>query len=222
MANSIFEATGLLMLNKVTPVIKAFFGCFNLDENYPDNGKFYIAESSETASPVWNDIMNSVSDLVHDLGLTIQDEREDIMQNLLQALVVHFGLEGDEVLENFIENSDFNSDSNANVHDLFWLCCRFNDGHDLQAIEWEGCWHCDKLKLNEFGGYGLYASRNLDIESNSPGFLDSARSIDSAIAAGDLDKASIFVKKIMDTLIESISDKNARNAIAEKIGYVLA
>ncbi len=35
MANNYYEATGLLSLERVTPVIVALFGAFHLDANYP-------------------------------------------------------------------------------------------------------------------------------------------------------------------------------------------
>src|SRR3546814_10790690 len=39
MANHYCEGTGVLVLERVTPVIKALFGAFALDQNYPGNGR---------------------------------------------------------------------------------------------------------------------------------------------------------------------------------------
>lgn len=38
MANNYYEATGVLVLDRVTPVIQALFGTFALDESHPGNG----------------------------------------------------------------------------------------------------------------------------------------------------------------------------------------
>lgn len=43
MANNHYEATGVLVLDRVTPVIRALFGGFQLDADYPGNGDAYIA-----------------------------------------------------------------------------------------------------------------------------------------------------------------------------------
>ena len=39
MANTYFDATGVLVLDRVTPVITTLFGGFKLDEAYPGNGE---------------------------------------------------------------------------------------------------------------------------------------------------------------------------------------
>ncbi|BGD46986.1 TPA: hypothetical protein ACSQFP_003713 [Pseudomonas aeruginosa] len=58
MANNYYEGTGVLVLNRVTPVIKALFGAFALDENHPGNGQAYIAQIAETNDPRWTDVLS--------------------------------------------------------------------------------------------------------------------------------------------------------------------
>jgi len=38
MSNNYSDATGVLVLDRITPVITALFGGFNLDETYPGDG----------------------------------------------------------------------------------------------------------------------------------------------------------------------------------------
>jgi len=52
MANNYYEATGVLVLDRVTPVIQALFGAFALDESHPGNGQAYIAQIAETTNPL--------------------------------------------------------------------------------------------------------------------------------------------------------------------------
>ena len=52
MANNYYEATGVLVLDRVTPVIQALFGAFALDESHPGNGQAYIAQIAETTRKV--------------------------------------------------------------------------------------------------------------------------------------------------------------------------
>lgn len=47
MANNYYEATGVLILDEVTPVITALFDAFNLDPDFPGNGQAYIASNPD-------------------------------------------------------------------------------------------------------------------------------------------------------------------------------
>lgn len=51
MANNYYDATGVLVLERVTPVITTLFGAFNLDADYPGNGQAYIARIAESNDP---------------------------------------------------------------------------------------------------------------------------------------------------------------------------
>ena len=60
MANNYYEATGVLVLDRVTPVIQALFSAFALDESHPGNGQAYIAQiagppirNGRTCSMAW-------------------------------------------------------------------------------------------------------------------------------------------------------------------------
>jgi hypothetical protein len=46
MAQNYYDGTGVLVLDKVTPVIRGLFGLFRLDETYPGDGRVYIGVSS--------------------------------------------------------------------------------------------------------------------------------------------------------------------------------
>ena len=63
MANNYYEATGVLVLDRVTPVIQALFGAFALDESHPGNGQAYIAQIAETTNPQWPDVLDGLEDL---------------------------------------------------------------------------------------------------------------------------------------------------------------
>ena len=63
MANNYYEGTGVLVLDHVTPVIKALFGTFALDESHPGNGQAYIALIAETNDPRWTDVLDGLEEL---------------------------------------------------------------------------------------------------------------------------------------------------------------
>ncbi|GHU04838.1 hypothetical protein FACS1894158_05990 [Betaproteobacteria bacterium] len=77
MANNYYDATGVLVLSQVTPVIKALFGAFHLDETYPGDGQAYIARISESNNPLWDDVQDGLADLAVELGLYVFQNRPE-------------------------------------------------------------------------------------------------------------------------------------------------
>src|SRR5471032_878250 len=98
MANNYYDMTGVLVLNKVTPVIKALFGPFNLDETYPSNGQAYIANISESSNCSWDAVLENLQDLTAELDLALPDDAEDNVAEHLRLLAVHFSAVQEEGL----------------------------------------------------------------------------------------------------------------------------
>ena len=103
MANNYYEGTGVLVLDHVTPVIKALFGAFRLDEHHPSNGQAYIAQIAETNNPRWTDVLDGLENLAAQLGIPMPDDEELSIPPLLERLAAHFGADQDGELENLIE-----------------------------------------------------------------------------------------------------------------------
>src|SRR5690606_21978175 len=98
MANNYFTMTGVLVLNKVTPIIRALFDPFALDENTGGEGKAYIAEIAEVNSCTWDDVLENLLKYCkeHDLKLDNDDpeSQADCMEDVLNILADHFGAIG--------------------------------------------------------------------------------------------------------------------------------
>lgn len=159
MANNYYEATGVLVLDRVTPVIQALFGAFALDESHPGNGQAYIAQIAETTNPQWPDVLDGLEDLATQLGIPMPDDEGLSIPPLLELLAVHFRADEDEELGNLIDRHSF--EDTADLDALFLIATRFDDGHHLTAIQFEGCWYCSKPRLFEFGGNGCYLTRGI-------------------------------------------------------------
>lgn len=71
MANNYYDATGVLVLDRVTPVITALFGGFKLDASHPGDGQAYIALVAEDNNPSWEDLCEGLSELATSLGLPL-------------------------------------------------------------------------------------------------------------------------------------------------------
>ena len=122
MANNYYEATGVLVLDRVTPVIQALFGAFALDESHPGNGQAYIAQIAETTNPQWPDVLDGLEDLATQLGIPMPDDEGLSIPPLLELLAVHFGADEDEELGNLIERHSF--EDTADLDALFLIATR--------------------------------------------------------------------------------------------------
>lgn len=220
MANNYYDATGVLVLDRVTPVIKALFGAFGLDENYPGNGQAYIAQIAETTDPQWSDVLDGLEDLAVQLGIPMPDDEELSIPPLLEQLAAHFGVEQDKELENLIEHDQF--EDAADLETLFLIATRFDDGHHLTAIQFEGCWHCSKPRLFEFGGNGCYLSREIEVFRSSSQALQLGVRLRNAIVAADLEGASALIVQEAASLLAGVNDEPFRMKLRQRVAERLA
>ncbi|EOE7418314.1 MULTISPECIES: hypothetical protein [Gammaproteobacteria] len=220
MANNYYEGTGVLVLDRVTPVIKALFTTFALDETYPGNGQAYIAQIAETNIPQWDDVLESLADLAATLGLDLPGQEDDSpLAGVLGILAEHFGVDQDEELENLIEHHQFAD--NADLEALLLIATCFDDGHHLSAIQFEGCWYCSKPRLFDFGGNGCYLSREVQVFRTSSQALQLGDQLRKTILAADIEEASALIALEAANLLAGINDEhfrlNVRHRVAERL-----
>ncbi|WP_338807024.1 hypothetical protein V8U11_08160 [Pseudomonas chlororaphis] len=227
MANIYYDATGVLILDRVTPVITALFGGFMLDANYPGNGQAYIARIAEDNSPSWDCVLDGLLDLAAQLDLPAPDmgdagdggdadpDREPLINVILDLIADHFGAGENEELANLIERHGFEND--ADLEALFLIATCFNDGHNLTAIQFEGCWRCSKPRLFEFGGDGRFLSREVRVYSTSPTALQLGDGLRNAIVAGDFNATAALIEQQTQALIAGIQDKHIRMLVVQRV-----
>lgn len=220
MANNYYEGTGVLVLDHVTPVIKALFGTFALDESHPGNGQAYIALIAETNDPRWTDVLDGLENLAAQLGIPMPDDEELSIPPLLERLAAHFGADQDGELENLIEHHQF--EDSADLEALLLIASRFDDGHHLTAIQFEGCWYCSKPRLFEFGGHGCYLSREVQVFRTSSQALQLGDQLRKAIVATDIEEASALIALEAANLLAGINDEHFRLSVRHRVAERLA
>jgi len=219
MANNYFDATGVLVLNRVTPVIRALFSGFKLDESYPGDGEAYIARISEDGDPQWADILDKLVQLAGDLGVPIPATDDPPMERCLVALAGYFRVEEDEALDHLIEHHAF--DDTPDLEALFLIATRFEDGHGLSAIRLEASWYCSKPRLFEFGGQGLFLSREFTHRCESSQGWELGQAVHSSLVAGDFDAVAALLARKMTELLNGISGATARTTVRQKLAQRL-
>lgn len=101
------------------------------------------------------------------------------------------------------------------------IATRFDDGHNLTAIQFEGCWYCSKPRLFEFGGNGCYLSREVQVFRTSSQALQLGDQLRNTILAADIEEASALIALEAANLLAGITDEqfrlNVRHRIAERL-----
>ncbi|CAD5366622.1 conserved hypothetical protein [Rubrivivax sp. A210] len=222
MSNTYYDQTGVLCLQTITPVIKALFGGLSLDPDYPGNGEVYFRKMAEVDSHTWDDVVDELDDLARSLGIDLEsaDPDESEEDTLLWKLAAHFGVGEDEVLAALIEASTFEGD--ADLESLFVIAQAFDDGHGLTAIRFEGCWHCDKPRLFEFGGDGGYIGRSASVQGSSTEFLRLGEEIDAALGKSDVDGAAEVLQRHIAGILAGIDADTTRTALRASMAALLA
>lgn len=222
MANNYYDATGVLVLDQVTPVISALFGRFRLDPTYPGDGKIYIARLSEYHIPQWNDVLVDLMALAAQLDLPAPDLAEEeegggdlAIEVALDLLASHFGAEQNTDLQALIEHHEFQEE--ADLEALFAIATAFDDGHHLVAIEFEGSWYCSKPRLFEFGGAGCYLSREVRLFRGSSTVLPLGQALRAAIVANDPEAAAALIAKETQSLLVGISNDHFRMRAVQRV-----
>ena len=219
MANNYYDGTGVLVLDHVTPVITALFGDFLLDPDWPGDGQAYIARLSETNDPKWSDVCDGLTDLAAQLDLPCPENHDVSIDVLLRLLAGHFGADNDDGSN--LLTITLPLDDDASLETLFLIALRLDDGHGLRAIQFEGCWHCSKPRLFEFGGDGAYISREVIHYGNSCEPVEFGHDLREALVARDLDSATATLATSVRKTLAGISDYVARETLTLQLAALL-
>lgn len=220
MANSYYDCTGVLVLGKVTPVIEALFGAFNLKESESGNGEVSFAKISESDDLTWDDLLDNFEELIEQLALPGPDVGFDTVGEYLDILANHFGAAEDKFILDLIGKLDF--EDNPDLATLFAIAARFDDGHGIKAMKLEGCWHSDRHSLFAFGGDGEYHSQNFRYSVSSSRARELGEAVDAALVDNDLDTAASRLMNEVEGMLKSVTDETIRDQLTAKLGQLIS
>lgn len=220
MANSYTNTTGVLVLEKVTPLITALFGAFSMDPASPGNGQVYIASIAGKAEPTWTDIHERLAALMVELGVQRTGDTEETVAMDLFALAEHYKIDDPEFFR-VLDSLTFDECESPDLQVLLDLANWLDDGHGLKAIKLESSWGSDKPNLFEFGGAGEYFGRHISVRSASAAALSIGEELDAALEAGNLDAvAARFVAQI-GGILNGLTDASIADPLRVKLGRSL-
>ncbi len=219
MANNYYDATGVLVLEKVTPIISALFGGYNLDTSYPGDGAAYIALIAEDNDPGWDGVLYELLDLAEELNITIDDGDDPNIQTVLAAFAGFFGKIDDSELVELIKSHNFEHE--ADLEQLFLIASCFNDGHNLTAIKFEGCWRSDKARLFEFGGNTFLISQSFNFATDTTSSLGIFTRLYQTLTDGEIDAAATEIANVTTRLLAGIADPEIRTTLRKLVADYL-
>ena len=218
MANNYYDGTGVLVLDAVTPIINALFEGYALDADYPGSGDAYIALVAESNSPDWDDIMQNLLDLAEARNIPVSNRDEPTIQSVLRDFA-NFFCPSDQgrlaQLLHLIEHHTF--DNEADLEELFLIATCFNDGHNLTAVKFEGCWHCDKPRLFEFGGNSIFISRRLNLSIDTSRPLEMFDNLHQALVDNDLPAAAALIVNETTRLLAGVFNPDTQAALRKLV-----
>ena len=220
MADNYYDMTGTITLDKVTPVIKALFGPFELDENYPGDGTVYIANIAENSNCSWDEVLDNLQVLASSLGLTPPGNAERNVENYFRVLARHFGVDKNPEIDRLIEDKSF--DGEASVETLFALALHFDDGHGIKAVQTEGSWHCSRPHLGAFGGCGEFHGRHVSVARSSQQAARLGDELDAALDANQFDRAAQCILDDLTSTLNGVASNEARRATTSKLRELLS
>lgn len=201
MANTYSDATGVLLFNgpaKISPVIRMLFSPFKLDDSDSDDHERYVAVLSEDNNYDWDTYIDEVMDAAErDFDITFEEGIPAV--DVVKAIGAHFNAD----LGSVIASIDF--DNSVLLSDLVALALLLKDGHNLVGLSLEGCWHCDRPMLWDFGGWSTYASARYILALSTADISAFARAMDANIAEGVASAAKslgVFVKELIDGIVD--------------------
>lgn len=216
MATINFVWTGTLSLVKITPVIKALFGCFNLGDSINPSGEIYIAKGKDDDTS-WASVTEKLQEQCYDLGMDLPDFE---ISELLLALAGHCGIADLAELKALFADWDFDAD--ADLGDLFEVAKRMDDGHGLSLIKMEGASYCARMIEGEFGGHSRFIGKHVDTGTQSSAGLVLGEKVESSLAAGNIEAAALAILSNALWHINDILDPQMRDQVKAKVSEQLA
>jgi hypothetical protein len=219
-----YNASGVLILDRVTPVIRALFGVYPLDENSLYRREAYFTQVSGTNEPLWSGVLAGLTGLAAELGLVLSDQCASSIPTVLSALAEHFGTGEEEEMKSLLQHYDFHGGTNLDV--LFLIATRLNDGHNLVAIQSEACfktcWFRGAPQFSEFSGEAFYRSREVRIHGDTWHVAHLGSHLRQAVLKADVDGASRAILQETEALLSGIHDGQFRQCVRQQLAERLS
>ena len=221
MTQNYYEATGVLVLDHVTPVIRTLFGIFSLRETFDGmrEDEAYIAQKNPPNKVLWGELLEPLAHLAKRLRCPIPSNGNIDMQTCLDVLSTHFQVDHSH-LDELIAR--YNPTHRIYLDDLFLLATCFDDGHALTEIKATGAWCCSEPRLFEFGGDGIYICHEMALYTSSTSALELGHTLRAALNRGNIcDAANGLAATVESLFLRGFRDDALRDTLRQALAFEL-
>lgn len=220
------DGTGILTMRRITPIINALFGLYDLRKMNSSKNKFYVARRSNKIPPTWKTI-------THRLHEAAVDTFElDFLSPCVHNPQVYF----DNLILLMDNDERFSMDQLNHLADgvcamkvkerveldaLFNIALSLNDGHQLETLHFKSAWHSHKPRVFYFSGDGIYASKEAVLKVDVHSATLYAEAVCSALKKQDVNAASKQVCEYLAIRLANVFDRDLRGALIQQIAKEL-
>lgn len=203
---------GSMILEKVTPVIRALFTSLNLRPSSTEPGTFFFSGSDALTS--WSAIQEDIVAMipVAQVG-PFEVEKIDSAQDALYVLAGYLKVD-DYDLMNFLETNAFSDDYSPQLHELVFLARKLDDGHGLRLVKCEGSWDGQQFGSACLGGDAQFFSDHFDSSVQTSVALAFAQGVGEALEVGDIAGATHHVGRHVEGILNGLKDDGVRTRIS--------
>ena len=215
MTTTSFQQAGVLVLNRITPVIKTLFGNFLTGESI-NNGSLALV-NNDNSNPYWEGVREDLVALAEEMGLQLPATADpDSTENWIAALLAHFAPTDHDLLSIILE-----SDEQTSMGDLFLLARSMDDVHGLRALKVEGAYMCSKPRPFEFGGDGQFYGQHVTVQTGSSTAITMGEQLEKKLAAGATAAAADVILAHVRQLLDGIHLDDVRGVVRQALGEKL-
>jgi len=219
MATSSYAASGLLVLDRLTPTIRALFGEHHLVDKLEYGKVVEFSLGTELGEPLWRNLLPHLKHLATERGVSPPPENEQTSLRLLQEVAASFHLTKDKETRDILASTRF--DGIADVSMLFRLCLKFDDDHGLRNLLYQGSRWSDGREPFAYGGNACFLSRHAQLFVDTTSLVETGELISRGVEIRDMDLAAEHIATAAWELIHGISDASLRGPVAARVAYLL-
>lgn len=212
MTNYYTDTTGVASIQKVTPIIRAFFADLSREPIQDGDTSITLVMSTSLCEVTWDGIHHDLNAMIYALSIGDAKQQKTMSElefvDTLSLLANHFKVSGNADLLNFIDHTDF--EEAVELADLFFLASVFDDGHGLSLVEVETAFTCEKFRLYAFGGSTQVIGQHYAIHMDTNTIHNFAATLNCALASNDLHNAARIVHNHLNQLLVGVKKENER------------
>lgn len=219
MAEDYYKAAGVLMLDHVTPVIRALFSIFTLRETFDGMRESYVGIAQKHPPVLWGELLAHLTCFAQWLGCPLPSNATIDIKTCLDLLSTHFQVEQGHVDE-LIARLD--PSKPVYLDDVFLLATHFDDGHGLMAIEITGARYCTEPQLFALSCNSMYICREMVLRTSSTTASTLGGTIHTALHQGNIrDAANGLVLGVESIFFRAFRDEALRDTLREQLAIEL-